>query len=156
MSSSVKADLDFFNFEVNKFSVFKNREVLDPNYVPNDSLSNRNDVLKALIFRFRRILDEKGNVSTNCLLSGPGGIGKTLVNKFFAKNFRNIALRTFPSEFHVEYFNCLEYRGIGKILKSVLSKVSFTSNAGISDVLAWKVKLIFFRRNGRDFTGNQA
>ena len=56
---------------------------MDPNYVPNDGLSNRNDVLRALIFRFRRILDENGDMSTNCLLNGPGGIGKTLVSYLF-------------------------------------------------------------------------
>lgn len=136
--------LPFFRERVYGKSVFKNPEVLDVNYVP-DTLEGRDDILTSLIIHFRRILFEK-NLSVNCLLLGPAGSGKTTIAKFFAANFRQIALEHMPG-FNVEYFNCIESRTNAKIISRLLKKYCYSTGRGVSSEEGWSIMVSSLKRN---------
>jgi len=60
-------DEDAFRKEFNKKSVFRMASSLDLSFVP-DKLYCRDEIVKTLIFNYRRILEEKEQPSINCLL----------------------------------------------------------------------------------------
>lgn len=128
-------NVDFIRKQIYESSVFKNPEILDFTYVPNE-LECRNDILNRLIFHFRRIVVER-TVSRNCLLLGPCGSGKTTIAKFFGKNFRTVALEQIPG-FIVEYFNCIDMRSNHSIISQLLTKYCHHSGKGITNIEGWK------------------
>lgn len=129
-------DEDEFRAHFKKSSVFRQASTLDLSYIP-DKLYCRDDVIKSLIFNFRRILDEKEQPSINCVLLGRGGIGKTVSAKYFGKNFRTIALENDVNLF-IEYYNCINFRSKSKIIRELLSKYTHGSGRGFSDDEALK------------------
>lgn len=128
------SDLSFFKYAVNKDSVFKNPSILDFSYVP-DELFERNDIINALICSFKRILTDK-TTSTNCLLLGPAGTGKTTIAKFFANNFRIVTLAEIPV-FYTEYLNCMEYRSVDAIVRQLIKNYCHGSGKGYGSEEAW-------------------
>ena len=127
-------DLDFFQQAIKRKSVFRQKDALDYTYLPK-RLFMRNDAIASLIFSFRRILPEK-NLSVNCLLIGGPGSGKTTIAKFFAKNFREIALESIPT-FSLEYYNCIEFRGKSSIIRDLVKKYCHSSGRGFGGEECW-------------------
>ena len=131
-------DLSKFKHVVHKDSVFRNIEVLDFSYIP-EKLYMRNDIINSLIYSFRRIMIDN-NTSTNCLLTGPPGSGKTMIARYFAKNFRHITLETIPN-FHIEYFNCLGFRRNDTIVAHLVKKYCYSSGKGYATEEFWLILL---------------
>lgn len=118
--------------------VFKDRKSLDSSFIP-DSILFRDEAIKSLTYTFRHIiLDPKNNTSTNAVLQGRCGTGKTMLAKFFAKAFGQIALDYIPN-FRVEYLNCVEFKTKSKISRYLLSKLYSNSGRGFSDDEAWRL-----------------
>jgi len=138
-------DEDEFRAQFNRNSVFRQASSLDLSYVP-EKLYCRDEVLKTLIFNFRRILDEEEPPSINCLLLGKGGIGKTATARYFGKNFRAIALENDVNLF-IEYYNCINFRSKSKIIRELLAKYTHGSGRGFSDDEAIKLILTQLIRN---------
>lgn len=128
-----------------KESVFLQASSLDPSYVPNKLLC-RDDIINDLIFNFRRILDELEQPSINCLILGKNGVGKTASARFFAKNFRNVALEKKKTLF-IEYYNCIHFRKKSAIIREILAKHIHGSGRGFGDEEALKLILKQLRRH---------
>ncbi|UCC18382.1 MAG: AAA family ATPase [Promethearchaeota archaeon] len=122
-----------------KKSVFRQASSLDLSYVP-EKLYCRDEALKALIFNFRRIMDEREQPSVNCLILGKGGVGKTCTARYFGKNFRTIAIEN-DIKLFLEYFNCINFRSKSKIIRELLAKYQHGSGRGFSDDEALKLIL---------------
>ncbi|MBD3255345.1 MAG: AAA family ATPase [Candidatus Lokiarchaeota archaeon] len=143
-------DEDAFRREFNQKSVFRRASSLDLAYVP-DKLLCRDEVIKKLIFNFRRILEEEEKPSVNCLLLGRGGVGKTVTAKYFGRNFKNIAMEK-GVELFVEIYNCINFRSKSKIIRDLLAKYTHSSGRGFSDDEALKIILTkLVRDNGYIF-----
>ena len=132
-------DEDAFRREFGRQSVFRQAGSLDLSYVP-PKLYCRDEVIKSLIYNYRRILEEKEPPSINCLLLGKGGVGKTVTAKYFGKNFRSIALEKDVNLF-IEYYNCINFRSKSKIIRELLGKYTHGSGRGFSDDEALKLIL---------------
>ncbi len=132
-------DEDAFRKEFGQQSVFRQAASLDLSYVP-PKLYCRDEVIKSLIYNYRRILEEKEPPSINCLLLGKGGVGKTVTAKYFGKNFRSIALEKDVNLF-IEYYNCINFRSKSKIIRELLAKYTHGSGRGFSDDEALKLIL---------------
>ena len=132
-------DEDAFRREFGQQSVFRQAASLDLSYVP-PKLYCRDEVIKSLIYNYRRILEEKEPPSINCLLLGKGGVGKTVTAKYFGKNFRSIALEKDVNLF-IEYYNCINFRSKSKIIRELLAKYTHGSGRGFSDDEALKLIL---------------
>lgn len=139
-------DEDAFRREFGQQSVFRQAASLDLSYVP-PKLYCRDEVIKSLIYNYRRILEEKEPPSINCLLLGKGGVGKTVTAKYFGKNFRSIALEKDLNLF-IEYYNCINFRSKSKIIRELLAKYTHGSGRGFSDDEA--LKLILTKLNNDD------
>ena len=129
-------DENYFRKPFMKKSVFKQASSLDLYYVP-DKLFCRDDIIKNLIFNFRRILVESEQPSINCLIIGAGGVGKTVTARFFCQNFRKYAIEK-ETSVSVEYFNCINFRTKSKIIREILAKYTHGSGRGFSDEEALK------------------
>ena len=138
-------DEDEFRAQFSSKSVFRQASSLDLSYVP-ERLYCRDEALRALIFNFRRILDEAEPPSINCLLLGKGGVGKTVTARYFGKNFRTIAIEKDVNLF-IEYFNCINFRSKSKIIRELLAKYTHGSGRGFSDDEAIKLILTQLIRN---------
>ncbi|MFX0074726.1 MAG: Cdc6/Cdc18 family protein [Candidatus Hermodarchaeota archaeon] len=137
-------DEEEFLKELPEKSVFLQKSSLDLNYVP-DKLLCREDAISSLIFNFRRILEEIEQPSINYLIQGNYGTGKTAVAKFFGRNFKKIADEK-SIDILVEYFNCIHFRSMSKIVRELLAKYFHQSGRGFGDnealklILEWLIK----------------
>ncbi|MBA7498565.1 hypothetical protein ES704_01302 [subsurface metagenome] len=132
-------DEDEFRKQFMTKSVFKKASSLDMSYVP-EKLYCRDEVIKSLIYNFRRILEEKEQPTISCLILGKGGVGKTVTARYFGRNFKTIALEKDVNIF-VEYFNCINFRSKSKIVRELLAKYTHGSGRGFSDDEALKLIL---------------
>lgn len=137
-------DEDEFRRHFSKKSVFRQASSLDLSFVP-PKLYCRDEILKNLIFNFRRILDEDEPPTINCLLLGRGGVGKTVTSRYFGKNFSTIALERDVNLF-IEYFNCINFRSKSKIIRELLGKYTLGSGRGFADDEAIKQILMKLKR----------
>ncbi|MFX1320095.1 MAG: Cdc6/Cdc18 family protein [Promethearchaeota archaeon] len=124
-------DEDEFRNQFSKRSVFKKAHSLDQSYVP-EKLYCRDEAIKTLIYNFRRIVEESDQPSINFLLTGKGGVGKTVTAKYFGRNFRTIALERDVNLF-IEYYNCINFNSKSKIVRELLAKYTHGSGRGFSD-----------------------
>ncbi len=129
-------DKENFRKELSKRSVFRNSSSLNLSYVPK-KLYCRDDIIKDLIHNFRGIIEGKGKFSSNCLLIGKGGVGKTVSAKFFGRNFRETAIEKGINLF-IEHFDCVNFRTKSKIIRTLLGKYCQGSGRGFSDDEAMK------------------
>ncbi len=129
-------DKENFRKELSKRSVFRDSSSLNLSYVPK-KLYCRDDIIKELIHNFRGIIEGKGKFSSNCLLIGKGGVGKTVSAKFFGRNFRETALEKGINLF-IEHFDCVNFRTKSKIIRTLLGKYCHGSGRGFSDDEAMK------------------
>ncbi|MFX1312217.1 MAG: Cdc6/Cdc18 family protein [Promethearchaeota archaeon] len=133
------SDEDAFRKEFMKKSVFRQASSLDLSYVP-DKLYCRDEVIKSLIFNYRRILEEEQQPSINCLVLGKGGVGKTVTARYFGRNFKTIATEK-DIKIFIEYYNCINFRSKSKIIRELLAKYQHGSGRGFSDDEALKLIL---------------
>ena len=134
-------DEEEFRKHFMKKSVFKQASSLDSSYVPS-ILYCRDEVVKTLIYNYRRIFEESEPLSINCLLLGKGGVGKTITAKYFGRNFKTIALENDANlNLFIEYYNCINFRSKSKIIRELLAKYTHGSGRGFSDDEALKLIL---------------
>lgn len=92
LGESVSNTQEIIESVLSKISIFKSKEKLYPEYVPN-VLPHRERQLKELASIFKTILSEPGSVSQRALLVGGVGTGKTVTARAFGKDFTIIARR---------------------------------------------------------------
>ena len=121
----------YFRNTLKNPSALKNISSLDLSYIP-EKLYCRDNEINSLIHNFRGIIDCKGVYSTNCLITGKGGVGKTTTVKFFCKNFEKVALER-GIEISVNYFNCINFETRSKIIRNLFEKYCFAPGRGLAD-----------------------
>ena len=120
-------------------SVFRLLSSLGYSFVP-EKVFCRDEAIKNLLYNFRRILEEKEQPSVNCLILGKEGLGKTCTARYFGRNFKTIALEN-DIEIFIEYYNCINFRNKGAIIRELLSKYTHGGGRGFSDDEALKLIL---------------
>lgn len=98
-------------------SVFKNKEALYPEYIPNE-LPHREEQLKSLASLFRGLLLTPGMFSQRVLLAGGVGTGKTVTSKVFGRIFSSAA-RERGVDLRYVHVNCHRYRTLYSIVSEV-------------------------------------
>ncbi len=133
---TLSVDKNTFKDLYNKRSVFnRSKKTLDKNYVP-EKLIQRKDILKKMLSAYRGIIEGEPT-PISCVLLGKGGVGKTTTARFFARNFRDLAL-DYNVNLVIEYYNCVTFRSKSTILRALLSKISHGSGRGYADDEALK------------------
>lgn len=107
--------------------VFKNREALSSDYIP-DKLPHREEYIKRLAELLSPLF--RGERPSNVLIYGLTGTGKTAVVKYVMRRFREYAERAGIDTFKFAYANCrhedTNYRVLFKIGSDLGLKVPFT------------------------------
>lgn len=122
---------EFFRKELSRQTVFRISNSLDLGFVP-ERLHCRDSVISDLIQTFRGVIDCKGLYSSNCLILGKGGCGKTTSVKFFCKNFKKVALER-GMEINTQYFNCVDFDTESRIIRKLFEIFLFHSGRGYSN-----------------------
>lgn len=103
--------------ELNKQSIFKNRESLMPEYIP-EALPHRENELKLLASYFRHLIANPGSMSQRVLIVGRVGTGKTTLMRTFATNLTSIA-REKGLSFDYIHVNCYKNRSLFGIVRDI-------------------------------------
>jgi len=105
--------------------IFKNEEVLSPEYLP-ELLPHREDKIKLLANNL--LPASEGRKPQNTFIYGPPGIGKTAVVKFVFREFEK-----YSENIKTIYINCWDYKSSHAILtKIVLDCGGFVPRRGTS------------------------
>ncbi len=108
-------------------SVFVNREVLRPDYVP-DILPHREREITKLTEILSPLLN--GERPSNVFIYGLTGTGKTAVTKYVLKKFSEFKAKVGGKDFTFIYVNCRHddttYRALAKIAEGLGLRVPFT------------------------------
>ena len=117
---------EVFERFVKNAGIFKDREVLRHDYLP-DKLPHREDQIRRLGETVAPVL--KGERSSNLLIYGKTGTGKTAVTKHVL-NHLEIKAKEFGAPFRLCFLNCrlagTEYRVFASLCQSIGVNVPFT------------------------------
>lgn len=100
--------------ELNKPSIFKSRESLMPEHLP-DKLPHRENELRSLASYFKHLVSSPGSISQRVLIIGGIGTGKTALSKLFGKTFTRMARERGYNVAYV-HVNCHRNRTLFNIL----------------------------------------
>ncbi len=125
---------DIFSKYLKTESVFKDQSSLNQAWVPSNKqkLICRDEELAKLILLHRPIIATRGGYSTNTLVLGKGGIGKTITVRYFGRRFREAVLKE-ELKITIEYYDCLQYRTKSSILRNISEKLHYSAGHGYSD-----------------------
>jgi cell division control protein 6 len=112
-------------------SVFKDERSLDLSYVPAE-LPRRQEELARLTRNFKPLISKDGTYSINVAITGPAGVGKTAVTKFFCERFVKAAEKRDINIIYA-YYNCYTFRTKSAILRNLISKYFTITSRGYSD-----------------------
>jgi len=117
---------DVFDSFVNRINIFKDREVLRHDYIP-DNLPHREDQIRLLGERVAPIL--KGARCSNIFIYGKTGTGKTAVTKYVLSHLETKA-KQYGAQVKFCYVNChvtgSVYRVFANLSQSVGMTIPFT------------------------------
>jgi cell division control protein 6 len=107
--------------ELNRISLFKSKEKLYPEYLPN-SLPHRENELKTLTNIFKPMLLTPGAISHKALIIGGVGTGKTATARVFGKEFTQIAKKKGLNISYV-HVNCHRDRTLFEVINEVVRQL---------------------------------
>ena len=117
---------DVFDSFVNRINIFKDREVLRHDYIP-DKLPHREDQIRLLGERVAPVL--KDARCSNIFIYGKTGTGKTAVTKYVLSHLEEKA-KQYGAQVKFCYINCRmtgsEYRVFASLSQSVGMSIPFT------------------------------
>jgi len=102
-------------------SVFKNIEVLYPEYVPS-YLPHRELQLRLLEQIFKPLLTDPGSVSLRAMLIGGVGVGKTVTARVFSRNMKKLALEN-NIDLKYVHVNCHRDRTLYEVVSEIIRQV---------------------------------
>ena len=102
-------------------TVFKDEAPLSIEYIPS-RLPHREDELALLAHLFRSILERPGSTGQRVLITGPVGVGKTVIAQKFGMDITNAAKQR-RIKLHYIHVNCRECKGsLFAVLMKVIEK----------------------------------
>ncbi len=81
--------MDIISSELNAPSVFREKAVLSPDYLPK-RLLHREDKIRELTTAFKEVTSDPGNTSVRAVIWGRTGTGKTATVKLFGRSFKEV------------------------------------------------------------------
>ncbi|MEM2444497.1 MAG: ORC1-type DNA replication protein [Sulfolobales archaeon] len=129
--------------ELNRASLFKSKEKLYPEYLPN-SLPHRENELKTLTNIFKPMLLTPGSISHKAMIVGGIGTGKTVTARIFGKEFTQIAKRRGLNISYV-HVNCHRDRTLFEVVNEAVRQLRLpVPQRGLSvrEVLNYMLDLI--------------
>jgi len=112
-------------------SVFKNKSVLYPEYLP-DRLPHREKQLKALAQTFKQLLTSPGEALLRAVLVGGYGTGKTATSRLFGRAFADVA-KSYGITVKYVHVNCYKARTLPQVLHAIASGLDvFVPPRGLS------------------------
>ncbi|MEM0002076.1 MAG: ORC1-type DNA replication protein [Desulfurococcaceae archaeon] len=110
--------------EINKPSIFKSRESLMPEHLP-DKLPHRESELRELVSYFKHLVHDPGSISQRVLIIGGVGTGKTALSKLFGRIFTRMARE---KGYNVSYVhvNCHRNRTLYNIIYDIARQLTIS------------------------------
>ncbi|MEM2982304.1 MAG: ORC1-type DNA replication protein [Candidatus Bathyarchaeia archaeon] len=103
-------------------TVFKNEAPLSIDYIPS-RLPHREDELTFLAHLFRSILETPGSMGHRVIITGPVGVGKTVIAQKFGMDITRVAKQK-RIRLHYIHVNCRECKGsLFAVLMKVMEKL---------------------------------
>jgi cell division control protein 6 len=103
--------------ELDKPSIFKSRESLAPEHLP-DKLPHRENELRTLVSYFKHLVTNPGVISQRVLIIGGVGTGKTALSRLFGKSFTRFAREKGYNVAYV-HVNCHRNRTLFNVIYEV-------------------------------------
>lgn len=103
--------------ELERPSVFKSRESLSPEYIP-DHLPHREKELKELTSFFKHLVTTPGSISQRVLVTGGVGTGKTALARVFGRDFTRLA-RERGFRIRYAHVNCHRNRTLYNVVSDI-------------------------------------
>lgn len=100
--------------ELNRPSIFKSRESLMPEYIP-EKLPHRAEEFRSLVSYFKHLISEPGSISQRVLVTGSVGTGKTALTRLFGRTFTRYAQEKNVNVRYV-HVNCHKNRTLYNVL----------------------------------------
>lgn len=111
--------------EISESRIFKNEEILSPEYLP-ELLPHRENKIKLIAENLLPL--SKGRRSQNTFLFGPPGVGKTATTKYIFREFED-----FTERVKTIYINCWDYKSAHAILSKIANELNvFVQRRGMS------------------------
>ncbi len=129
--------------ELNRVSLFKSKEKLYPEYLPN-SLPHRENELKTLANIFKPMLLTPGTISHKALVVGGIGTGKTVTARIFGKEFTQIAKKRGLNVNYV-HVNCHRDRTLFEVVNEIVRQLRLPipqRGLSVREVLNYMLELV--------------
>ncbi len=110
--------------ELGRPSIFKSRESLAPEYVPN-ILPHREEELRQLASAFKHLITSPGSFSQRILIIGGVGTGKTVTARVFGRDFTRVARK---KGFDIRYIhiNCHRNRTLHNVVTEIAKQLGLS------------------------------
>ncbi len=112
---------DLLESVIKRMSVFKNKEVLYPEYVP-ERLPHREEQLKQLAEIFKVMILTPGSASMRAMLIGGVGVGKTATARVFGRELRRLAKER-GIEIKYIHINCHRDRTLYEVVAEMVRQM---------------------------------
>ncbi len=112
---------DVLESVINRVSVFKNKEVLYPEYVPK-RLPHREEQLRKLAEIYKVMITAPGSASMRAMLVGGVGVGKTATARVFGRELRALA-REHGIELRYVHVNCHRDRTLYEVVAEIVRQI---------------------------------
>ncbi len=112
---------DIIQDELNKRSIFKGKESLTPEFLP-DRLPHREEHLRELASSFKHLIVNPGSFSQRVLLMGSVGTGKTATARIFGRDFTRIARKKGVKVKYV-HINCHRNRQLHSVILDMARQI---------------------------------
>ncbi len=127
-------------------SVFKNKSVLDHNYIPPE-LQARAQELRQLARAYQTFTKKEETFAVHLVIIGESSTGKTLVAKFFCNRLMKYA-KSIGIQINALYYNCFSHNTVASILQDVARQHGFNGR-GLSNLDILAILKIQLKRSGQ-------
>lgn len=135
-----------FMKEINKRSVFKNKDLISPHFVP-DALPFRESQIQEIITSLTPVL--QGGLPNNLFIYGKTGTGKTAtINKVLEKMMEILKEGNSTTKIKTIYMNCRTYNSKYKVLLKISDSIFTKSYFGYSAAFLYDTIVKHLKESG--------
>ncbi|OYT38907.1 MAG: cell division control protein Cdc6 [Desulfurococcales archaeon ex4484_58] len=113
---------DIIEEEINKPTLFRNRESLTPEHTP-ETLPHRENEIRQLVSAFKHLITSPGSISQRVLIVGGVGTGKTVTARVFGRDFpRKVKMKT-GIDVRYAHVNCHRNRTLHNVVADIAKQL---------------------------------